>query len=560
MNNQKKIIGLLSLLLLTITFFSFYSSLGNEFVSWDDNWLLTENTKVFSLSSSNLEEIFCSYHYGLYHPLVLLSYAIEHHFCQLNPFIYHLDNLILHLLNTLLVFFLIINFSKLFQSPKNVDCNHPQLSIIIGFITALFFGIHPSRVESVVWISQRKDVLFTFFYIATLLIYIKSSNWKLIFVSVLFFVFSLMSKPMAITLPAILFLIDWTAGKKLNFKNKLPFIFISIIFLVIALSAGRSSTVSELPFSIKNIFVGSYRTIFYYFGKLVLPLHPYIGPSISKSHSLSLVEVISPFLIIFILLGCWFTKNKKIIFGILFFLIALSPTLKILETGVSGLRYTYIPAIGIFYLIALGLTKLWLLKKYFKFIAIFLFIIISVYFSLTTWNWSRVWKNDLTFATDVTKHSPIDPRGFHMLGQAYSKIGQLDEALKMFNKSIKIRPESSKSYNERGIVFAKKGNLEAAFNDFNHAIKMFPNNAVAYDNRGHVFHVKKFYYKALTDYNKAIVLDPNYVIAYNNRGSLFLDMRKYDQAFSDFEKATELNPYYQLAKNNLINVKKILKR
>ncbi len=139
--------------ILTITFISFSPSLKNDFANWDDNFYVTENPLIMELSWKSIKTIFNQYYIGHYHPLTLLSYSLEYYFFKLNPLVYHLTNLILHLMNGLLVFLMILMLKG---------------GVLTSLVVSLLFGIHRLQVESVVWISERKDVLYTFFFLGSL--------------------------------------------------------------------------------------------------------------------------------------------------------------------------------------------------------------------------------------------------------------------------------------------------------------------------------------------------------------------------------------------------------
>ena len=192
-----------------ITLVVFFPALFNGFVlNWDDAGYIIEYKPIQSLTWQNIKIIFTSYHQGNYHPLTILSYAFEQAIVGTKPFLYHLDNIILHLLNVALVFI----FTRKLTNKLEIAC-----------ITALLFGIHPLRVESVAWVSERKDVLYTFFFMLAGIKYIDyfqkaESKIKNLILSILFIILSLLSKPAAVCLPGVVILIDWFCGRKFTTK------------------------------------------------------------------------------------------------------------------------------------------------------------------------------------------------------------------------------------------------------------------------------------------------------------------------------------------------------
>ena len=213
MKNHKIILSLC--LILAIPAISFFPSLKNDFLNWDDPQYVTENKMITELSWRNIETIFDSIYMGHYHPLTLLSYALEYRFFKLNPFAYHLTNLILHLINGLLVFWLIWMLKG---------------GVLTSLVVSLLFGIHPLHVESVAWISERKDLLCSFFFLGSLVVYLtylKTRRRRFYFLSLFLFLLSLLSKSMAVTLPLVLVLCDYLLDRKFDRKcliEKIPFL------------------------------------------------------------------------------------------------------------------------------------------------------------------------------------------------------------------------------------------------------------------------------------------------------------------------------------------------
>lgn len=347
--NKRYEIFLLLLIATTAIFITFHPVLYNSFLNWDDNIYVTQNPLIKDLTWQNTKEIFSTFVSGNYHPIPLLSYGIEYHFINGDPFYYHLNNLILHLINFVLVFFLISKIDK---------------NIFTALFTALFFAIHPFKVEPVAWISSRKDLIYGLFIICSMiyyLSYLQKKRLKFYFLSIVFFVLSLLSKAMSLAFPFVLLLFDFYSGRKITKKEileKIPFIVVAILFGIIALFA-RESYVSvlhenELPFS-DSIFLGTYRIIFYYFLRTfflgnvdwIFP-YPHIEyPSFYLIFS-SIVITISLFIIVLFSLK----KTKRIAFGLCFFFLFIAPVLKTPIIGFTADRFSYIPSIGISFLVA----------------------------------------------------------------------------------------------------------------------------------------------------------------------------------------------------------------
>ncbi|HET6767293.1 MAG TPA: glycosyltransferase family 39 protein, partial [Chitinophagaceae bacterium] len=202
---------------------------NNKFLAWDDDVYIKNNPLIYSI---NLKDIFSQYVMGNYHPLTILTFAVEYQFFGLNETGYHAVNLFLHLTNVVLVFYSI-----------NLLINKPTVALI----TALLFGIHPLHVESVAWAAELKDLLYTFFFLASYILYLKyltNQQKKLYIFSLLLFCLSLLSKAMAASLPVVMLLTDYFKGRKINAKTLLekgPFILLSIGFGIVAIWAQKSS-------------------------------------------------------------------------------------------------------------------------------------------------------------------------------------------------------------------------------------------------------------------------------------------------------------------------------
>lgn len=228
-----------SVLILVITFMAFAPCLKNGFIdSWDDREYVTQNTVIQHLSPHSMARIFSTFFASTYLPLTMLSYMFDYRFFRLDPFGYHLTNLIFHLLNCLLVFWFVRLLSW---------------NALVSFIAAIFFGVHPLHVESVAWISERKDVLYSFFFLLSMICYCHylqtRKTGKVYWLAVVFFVFSLISKAMAITLPLLLLLTDYLKGRKYDrgmIADKIPFLIFAVCFGILGIYGQGPTLQNEL--------------------------------------------------------------------------------------------------------------------------------------------------------------------------------------------------------------------------------------------------------------------------------------------------------------------------
>ncbi|MFH1321423.1 MAG: tetratricopeptide repeat protein [Bacteroidota bacterium] len=554
-------------ILLVFTFIVFYPSINHGFVNWDDNWMIIDNPLIRSLSLSNLKEIFFGEIFVQnYHPLTIFSFALEYHFFGLNPKVIHLTNVLLHLLNVLLVFIFIRSLTR--QSRDK---------LIIAFITAALFALHPLRVESVTWATERKDVLYAFFFLLSLIQYVKyitlttntqphaqSTHYLL---ALLFFLLSCLSKGMAVSLSLVIILSDYLFRRTTNVKaiiDKIPFIAISLFFgLVVTFAFYTEWT----PINIEeyNLFeriqFAGYGVLFYLY-KLIAPVnlstfYPY--PDYA-SGSLPIYYWIFPFAVLslfcFIVYSTKFTR--KLLFGFGFFIATIVFVLQLIQTNNAIVtdRYSYISSIGLFYLVGEGCsflinsinTSFTPFVKYFK----VLIIITILALSYSTFNRIKIWRNSLVLWTDVIEKHPDDKTGYFNRGSAYADLRNFHEAIKDFSKVIEIDPDYSPAYYNRGNVKAVLQYYEEAKRDFGTAIQLDPDNSEIYLKRGNVCVVLKDYNNAIKDFDTAIELNPNNPIYYYNRAGSMYYLNDIEKACDGWHKALELghSPAAKLIKEN----------
>ena len=529
-------------LVLLITFITLYPSLENSLTNWDDHTYIINNTLIHDLSWNNIKSIFTDFFSGNYHPLTLLSFAAEYKFFKLNAFFYHFTNLSFHIMNCALVFWF---FNLLFGD------------FFVSILIALLFGIHPLHVESVAWISERKDVLYTFFFFGSVIsyLYYKKNETKLYlyYFSLFLFVLSLLSKGQAVVLPVVLLLCDYIKDKKLGmkqFKEKLTYFVLALSFGVVAIVAQRVSKAMDVAIGltpVHSLVIASYGIVFY-ISKLIVPLnlsnlYPY--PK-EVSNIFSLPFIIPAVCAIGILAYIYLEKrnNKKIIFGTTFFLVNYLPVSQILPVGraIAADRYMYIASLGLFFLFAEFI--LWANKKICNFrikylLAAFLLFFAGT-FSLISFNRCKVWKNGVTLWTDAISKDPKSFLAYYTRGTAYANYGENDKARPDFEKSLELNPVYSKTYYGLGNLDLADEKYDEAIANFSRAILTDPDNALAYNNRGFAFAVKGELNKALSDYYNAIKIDSDYAKAYFNISGAYLRKRNLKEAAIYLKKAESL--------------------
>lgn len=477
--NRASIVSSL-LTILIVTFIAFIPCLDNSFVNWDDNVYVTENPLITGLSPQKLKILFSSYCSGNYHPLTLLSYAVEYHFFGLNPRVFHTTNLVLHLLNCILVFWIIHLLSA---------------SLPVCIVTTLLFGLHPMRVESVAWISDRKDLLLCFFYVGALISYIhylKRRTVLFYLLSLFLFILALLSKTVAVTLPLILLLLDYFYQRRPDrkmFIEKAPFFCMAVIFGVIAFAA-RDAYQAQLherliEFTLaESMSMGIYRMVFYYFFRIFAPFN--VSSFYPNSFGTNILPestlVFSSATILLAMAGLILLSTRhtrKIVFGSLFFFIALMPVFKVFNLGISADRFSYVPLIGIFYLAGEGYRFLYR-KKIAAILLSTLLGVIIIFLSLHTWKSCYIWRDGLSLISEAIKNYPSVPALWYRRGNIYYIQQDYPRAVTDYSKTIELYPEHLDAYIYRGLSYGRQGDHRMAAADFTSAIEIDPNHKKAY--------------------------------------------------------------------------------
>ncbi len=532
-------------IILLITFVAFIPSLNNHFVNWDDDVNLLENENLRELSGENIAKIFnpkTGTVIGNYNPLPIFTFAIEKHFFGIESAkVYHINNLLLHLLCVFFVYRLMLMM---------------KISRTAAIIITLLFGIHPMRVESVAWVTERKDVLFAAFYLAAMITYLKyilnKERQNLFYGLTLgLFVFSLFSKIQAVALPLSMLALDYYFKRPLDKKlvlEKVPFFALSLLFGLIGvyfLAENKSLDDTTAYTFIDRIFIGAYSFCIYLI-KLVFPyrmtaLYPYPA-------NLNWLFYVAP-LGGFAVLGLMFYAFKKnwrgLVFGFAFFIVNVVFVLQIVGAGQGFLadRFTYMAYLGLFFLVGIGYDYFSKMKPdWNKFLIGGMSVYGLVFFALT-WQQCKTWENGDTLWSHVLKfqtnsHLPYANRGHYWRGEK-----KYDKAIQNYNQAISLNGKKAPTFNSRGKTYFDSNRNTEAIADYTSAIGLDPELGEAYVNRGSANAKAGDYTKAMADFNKGIELDPDYLNGYMGRSLLFSTLGQFDKALGDYDMCLKLNPY-----------------
>jgi tetratricopeptide (TPR) repeat protein len=585
--------ALICLALVIVTIAAFWQLKDSGFVNFDDQLYVYENTYIQSgINTDSIKLAFSSdlaKHSGHWHPLTWLSLMLDHSLFGLNPTGYHLVNLLFHVLNTVFLFLVL---------RRMTGALWPS-----AFVAALF-AIHPLHVESVAWVVERKDVLSTFFWMLTMgaySYYVEQKTVQRYAFVLLFFILGLMSKPMLVTLPFVLLLLDFwplqrfsearptsripvagikpedsgkkkKSGKKAaekaaaavkpaqvtkpavsEFKwsllsplllEKVPLFALAILSSIVTYLAAHSagavhSNAIPLFVRIGNAFI-SYGA---YIVKMMVPvnlavLYPY-------PESVILWQVFGALLLMMAVTVTVIWRMKQSLYlatGWFWYLGTLVPVIGIVQAGPQAMadRYTYVSLIGLFIMIAWGIAEVSQKWKYRKEALRAASAVCILCFSILTWKQVGYWNDSLSLFNHALNVTANNYRVYNMRGTTYADLGNYQQAIEDYSRAIRIEPGYSEAYYNRGKDYAHLGNYQQAIEDYSTAVKLKPGYAMAYNNRGNAYFDLGNHREAIADYGRAIEIKPDYPDAYFNRGNTYVHLGNYQEAIKDYSRAIEI--------------------
>ena len=545
---------------LTILILSVYWQVGGySFVGLDDDFYVYKNPYVQKgLTEEGVAWAFTNFYSGIWHPLTWLSHMADVQLFGLDAGWHHRMNVLYHLFDAVLLFMVLWRITGgLWRS---------------AFVAALF-GVHPLHVESVAWISERKDVLSTLFWILTMGAYLRyvrrPAVSRYVLVAVLF-VSGLMSKPMLITLPFVLLLLDWWPLGRLGqgrlsvrevsraVLEKIPLLSLSAAASAIAfLAQSHASAVIPLEqfplgLRISNTFV-SYVT---YLGKMVWPS----SLAVFYPHPASIQAGIPMWKVggaVLLLAGFSFVvlwqryRQPYLVVGWLWYLGTLVPVIGLVQVGAQAMadRYTYVPLIGIAIGAAWAIPEKFLEQEFRKFtLGVFGGIVLAL--SVVVWSQAGYWRDSVTLfsrAVVVTNHNWF---AWNNLGMAYFELGQTEQAIATYQEALRIRPAPELWFN-LGVSYDKLGQTEQAITHYRAALWIKPDYVDAWNNLGVAYHNLGLLQQATLSYREALRFKPDYAEAWNNLGLTYAELGLNQYAIGCYQEALRLRPEFGEAWNNL---------
>ena len=521
-----------------------------EFVKYDDDIYVTDNANIQSgLNGESFRWAFTASYAGNWHPVTWLSHTLDYQLFDKWAGGHHLINVLLHIANTLLLFCILVRMTG---------------AIWPSAFVAAAFALHPLHVESVAWVSERKDVLSTLFWMLTIWAYsryVENSKLKWYPAAIVLFVLGLMSKPMLVTVPFVLLLLDyWPLQRKFSHKlliEKIPFFICSFAFCVVTFLVQKSSgamagiEIFGPGVRINNAIV-SYVS---YIAKMIWPsglavLYPYHGNELSET------KVIVCGLVILVISICFIYQARRHRFlavGWLWYFGTLVPVIGLVQVGSQTMadRYTYMTLTGLFIIIAWSAKEFVPKWRYRNIVLTLSAITVLAASAFVASRQVRYWKNSLTLFEHTLQ---ITENNYIILGNyatCLSNTGRFDESVEEFNKLLRIKPNLAEAHNNFGNVLLKVDRVQEAIEHFKLAIKYKPNFAEAYYNMGNAMKKQGKLEDAISCYKQAIKIEQHLIDAYLNLAAVFNKLARFDETVETCKKALELEPNNATAHGHL---------
>jgi Flp pilus assembly protein TadD len=541
-----------------------YMQVGShQFLNLDDDAYVTNNPHVTSgMSVNNIVWAFSTFDYIYWQPVTWLSHMLDVETYGLNPGGHHLTNVLIHAVSSVLLLLLLFRLTgAVWQSS----------------LVAFLFALHPLHVESVAWVAERKDVLSTLFWLLTLLVYAEfvSKRTPILYIcTLLFFILALMSKPMVLTLPLVMMLMDfWPLNRYQPEKRepelrhlwgkawsliieKTPFIICTLLSAATTIYGqkqyGAMRKLGEMSFllRIENALVSYVK----YIGKTVWPLD--MAVLYPFPLSIPLWQVIGSLtILIFISAATLWGRHRFPFFAVgwLWYLVTLVPVSGLLQVGNQSMadRFTYIPGIGLFIMVAWGVPNLLKGLRNQEIILALLGGAVVLASIALTWQQLGYWRNNITLYNHTLHITTNNEIVRNNLGLALANGGDLDAAIAEYQEALRIDPDLAFAHNNLGLALTKKGNLSAAIKEFHDALRIFPNYTEAHNNLGMALANKGDLDAAISEYRQALKINPNYADSHYNLGLAYTSIGNLDAAIHEYQEALRITPNDIDACNNL---------
>jgi tetratricopeptide (TPR) repeat protein len=559
-NRRQEII--ICLFLIASSLVVYEQIINHEFINYDDGLYVTENPHVQAgFTWESIKWALTTFHAGNWHPLTWFSHMLDCELYGLNPMGHHWTNLQFHIANTLLLFFILQQMTGAFWKS--------------AFVAALF-ALHPLHVESVAWVTERKDVLSTFFgflVIITYYRYVKKpdiAGYMLIFLSLSL---GLMAKPMLVTMPFVLLLLDLWPLKRLNLslnqpdgrtsnlmpliREKIPLIILATISIILTFFAQQSRGAVQ-PLELIPINYRIANALIAYSGYFIKTIWPH-NMSVFYPHlgvNQPMWEVVSSAL--FLIGACLLAikaskKYPYMLVGLLWYIITLIPVIGLIQVGSQSMadRYTYIPLIGIFIILSWGGSDFLKSQKHRNCVLYLSALIIISAFTFMSFNQVKHWKNSITLFENSITVTDGNWLAHNNLGAALFDKEKIDESIFHFKEVLKIKPVYFSALYNLGRSFQEKSDLDKAAYYYKNALRIKPDYEEAHNNLANLLFAQGMLDEAASHYYLILGINPDNADVHNNLGYLLVTEDKRKEALLHFNEALRINPEHAEAHYNL---------
>ncbi len=551
-NNNRRLVFVLSLALVVSVSAVYWPVHKFDFINYDDPVYVTENPQVLQgLSADGVKWAFGSMYGSNWFPLTWLSLMLDRQLFGIDPAAFHLVNVALHIINTVLLFLLFVCCTR---------------SIWPGFFVAAAFGLVPFHVESVAWITERKDVLSTVFWMLTMLAYVRyaqrPTTARYILVPVMF-ALGLMAKPMLVTLPFVLLLFDYWPLERLRQKKtgsdaagktrplswllleKAPLFALSAASSVVTFIA-QSRTVSTLRvFSLSDRITNAIVAYATYIAKTFWPTRLAIFyPHPQGTIPLWQVAVSATVLVIISVMVFVFRRRRYLVTGWLWYLGTLVPVIGLVQVGAQAMadRYTYIPLTGLFIMLAWLVRDLVAARRSRAIAAVAFGLVLCAAFSALTVRQLGYWRDSITLFShtlDVTKDNYV---AHNNLGIALAERGELAAAMRQFEATLNIRPDDRDAHFNLAKALAKVSRPDEAMEHYKAVLRLRPGDADTYGDLASLQAEQGRFEQAIAIYRKALSLNPDDGRLHSGLGLALLRAGRLDEAIVELKSAVQIKP------------------
>lgn len=564
-----------------VTFLVFFPALENGFVNWDDDGILLENPNYRGLAWTQLRWMFTTFHGGHYQPLTWMTFGLDYLLWGMNPFGYHLTSLILHAFNAVLFYFLTLRLLSLGVS-RSVASETLSFRLAAGF-AALLFAIHPLRVESVAWATERRDVLSGLFLFVSVLCYLRANSlskggmrMRWITAAVCVYGLSLLSKAIGVIFPIVLLVLDVYPLRRLGgsagnwfgpetgkvLREKIPFVLLALAAALVAPLAQGEVMRSLHEHGVAPRLSQALFGLAFYLWKTVLPLE--LSPLYelpTDFNPLNWRFVLSGLVVVLISIGLFVLRRRwpSGLASWVCYVVILAPVLGITQSGpqIVADRYSYLSCLGWAILAGAGLLYLWQIRStgiarpFVPAVGLASIVVLGFF----TWEQAKVWHDSITLwrhALAMTEKSYFKSSTAHNnLGVVLVSERALEKAIQHYGEALRINPANAEAHNNLGVALLERGESREAILHYREALRINPAYADAHNNLANALVGRGEIEEAATHYLKALGKRPADAKAHYNLGTILARKGELEAAIQHFRQALEIDPTYAKAHYNL---------